>query len=282
VIARITRRSYQLRNPRKRRGGVRGARGHQAPDWTLSELKLLGTRPDAEIAKLTKRTVLGVTLRRRRLKIPTFGSTFRRWTKAEDQLLGKLRDEELAKKLNRPISGIRQRRRKRGLRLPDAPKPWTRKEERVLGKHSDSQTAKLLGRTHHEIYHRRIKLRISPFMPRHKPWTRAEEALLGTIPDGELAKQLQRSKHSIQTRRRSRDIPVKRAPRVSWKPQHEELTTKAYQTRKWLKRTGRSLRSVAAVDGNSGAFFEITRRRTGPRRKMRCWAPTRMEPSPRS
>ena len=51
VIARITRRSYQLRHARKRRGGVRGARGHQAPEWTLGELKLLGTRPDAEIAR---------------------------------------------------------------------------------------------------------------------------------------------------------------------------------------------------------------------------------------
>jgi hypothetical protein len=38
--------------------------------WTADEEVLLGTRPDAELARQLKRTVLGVATRRRTLQIP--------------------------------------------------------------------------------------------------------------------------------------------------------------------------------------------------------------------
>lgn len=77
---------------------------------------------------------------------------------------------------------------------------------------------------------------------------------MGTVPDSELAQQLQRSKHSIQTRRRFREIPVKRAPRVSRKPQHEKLL-KRLPDKEVARRTGRSLRSVARRRRQLGRFF---------------------------
>src|SRR6267143_179400 len=98
-LGRVTRQSYQMKNPRRlRRANTRtGCIG--SPDWTVQEQALLGTMPDGELAKKLGRTFVAVIVRRDRLRIPCFESRLRRWTPKEDALLGKMRDDTLARKL---------------------------------------------------------------------------------------------------------------------------------------------------------------------------------------
>ena len=58
--------------------------------WRAEDDKVLGTRPDTEIALLLRRTVLSVMHRRLRLGIPNRWSkkVRRPWTAADDKLLG--------------------------------------------------------------------------------------------------------------------------------------------------------------------------------------------------
>ena len=83
---------------------VKFGRLQRAPRaWTRREDRLLGTRTDAEVARLTSRHPSTVKKRRSRLGIP---STVERrpWTPKEDRLLGTASDAALAKKLGRSHS----------------------------------------------------------------------------------------------------------------------------------------------------------------------------------
>ena len=88
--------------------------------WTPREDRLLGTRRDAEVARLIGRHPATVLGRRRRLGIPPAVEP-RPWTPQEDQLLGTASDGALAKKLGRPHAAIFNRRHKLG--IPHAPSP---------------------------------------------------------------------------------------------------------------------------------------------------------------
>ena len=44
--------------------------GYHGPRWTKKQLKLLGVKPDADVALLTGRTENAVRIMRERLKIP--------------------------------------------------------------------------------------------------------------------------------------------------------------------------------------------------------------------
>jgi len=91
--------------------------------WTPVEEKLLGTRPDKEIAQQLKRDVQTVADRRRQLGIPHFIGKYRDWTLAEERLLGKVPDRELARRLGRTLFSIQNKRLKAG--IPAAPNRTT-------------------------------------------------------------------------------------------------------------------------------------------------------------
>src|SRR5438876_5426894 len=78
--------------------------------WTKAELALLGTKPDAEVAKLTGRTFGTVWQKRRALGIAQPALRFRKWTLAEDKLVGTAPDAEIALRLGRTESAIKSRR----------------------------------------------------------------------------------------------------------------------------------------------------------------------------
>ena len=78
--------------------------------WTKDELALLGTRPDAEVAKLTGRTFGTVWQKRRALGIAQPALCFRKWTPPEDKLVGTALDVEVARRLGRTESAIKSRR----------------------------------------------------------------------------------------------------------------------------------------------------------------------------
>lgn len=96
-------------------------RGPREGDWTPDEDALLGTVRDSEVAARTRRTMVAVVLRRRRLGIANFkkrkpGCKVPHWTAALDRQLGTLPDSVLARQLGCTPAVIRNRRRK--LKVP--------------------------------------------------------------------------------------------------------------------------------------------------------------------
>src|SRR3989442_670261 len=73
--------------------------------WKPEEDKLLGTAPDAQIARRLGRREVTVRARRVRLGIPATRQVVL-WTHEEDRLLGKLPDEELARKFGRSVIAV--------------------------------------------------------------------------------------------------------------------------------------------------------------------------------
>ena len=86
--------------------------------WTAEELALLGTEPDAFIARKLERSTLAITKRRVTLGIPAVqypNSKRRLYTRAEDLLLGTMPDDELARRLRRTAGAIGRRRSTLGI-----------------------------------------------------------------------------------------------------------------------------------------------------------------------
>lgn len=95
---------------------ARGVRSQLRVHWTPALVALLGTMPDAELAKKLGCRLVSVGVRRRKLRIPAKLASRSAWTKAEIALLGTLTDEQTAQALNRPLRGVRSRRIR--LRIP--------------------------------------------------------------------------------------------------------------------------------------------------------------------
>ena len=83
--------------------------------WKPEEDKLLGTAPDAEIARRLGRSESSVKGRRLLLRIK-FPNPRRPWPPGELTLLGTLPDAVLAKYFNRPESAVRSKRLQPGRR----------------------------------------------------------------------------------------------------------------------------------------------------------------------
>jgi hypothetical protein len=133
----------------------------------VQEEKLLGTAPDAAIARRLGRTVLAVASRRRELGRPTPNPDLRRWTKDELQRLGTAPDSEIARRLNRSVAAVETQRLKLGLPCADPRvKPYTPAEDRLMGTMPDEQLARKLGRTFAAVQARRGKLGLPPFHDR--------------------------------------------------------------------------------------------------------------------
>ena len=72
------------------------------------EIKLLGSRPDAEVARLIGRTVEGVSLKRQKLGIEA--PLQPGWTEDEIKLLGRLPDAEVARRVKRSLTAVQIKR----------------------------------------------------------------------------------------------------------------------------------------------------------------------------
>jgi len=94
---------------------VYGAMKESRP-WTKRELRLLGTRPDSEVAAMIGRKTVTVQVRRGKLGIQSFrGRNKFRWTPARDRLLGTRPDQELVKILGASHPVIKLRRQELGI-----------------------------------------------------------------------------------------------------------------------------------------------------------------------
>ena len=126
--------------------------------WTKRELKMLGTRPDSEVAAAIGRQCGTVQVRRGDLGIKSFRERNQfQWSAETDRLLGTRRDSELAKHLRVPLWAVKARRQQLGI-SSSVYRKWTRQEEQLIGTMPDQEVARITGRTAKAIMHRRLSL----------------------------------------------------------------------------------------------------------------------------
>ena len=79
--------------------------------WTAEEERLLGTKPDREVASLIKRSVGAVIARRKMKGIPYNNPALRPWTERRlNKLLGRLSDREVAEQTGHSLKSVQTKR----------------------------------------------------------------------------------------------------------------------------------------------------------------------------
>jgi hypothetical protein len=215
--------SYRRIHTRRRQlagGKVR----KQQPEWTLEEDRLLGTKPDAVLARKFGRPVSAVRHRRWKKRI----RMTKPWRPEDDRLLGTRPDRQVALLLGRSVTNVGWRRAKLGIPPKTRPQLWTPREEALLGTKPDEELAQVFGRTVAAVRARRIQLGrpkpdaafkvIKPARPgaRYCTWTSEEDALLGTRPDAEVAGKLGCSAARVRRRRQLLGIPSNNPKHRHW------------------------------------------------------------------
>ena len=210
--------------------------------WTHEDEKLLGTRPDTDIALLIgatlkavrhRRLALGIALcpqqreavRRDRAKHPRIrrqGGRGGTWIATEEQLLGTMSDEDLARQIGRTRFSVQARRIHLKIDKFDPKlRQWKPTDDVLLGTLSDRSLAKKLGITYSAVAHRRRRLGIPVRFANRIPWAPENDTLLGTCADTELAARFNCSVASICMRRQKLGIP--NFCRHRWVPEHHRL-----------------------------------------------------------
>src|SRR2546430_264902 len=87
-------------------------------EWTLQEIRLLGTATDREVARLVNRDHRAVSTYRLKHEIPPFNPQMPAWTEEEIRLVGIMPDAALAKKLGRTFKAVQAQRQAKNLRDP--------------------------------------------------------------------------------------------------------------------------------------------------------------------
>jgi hypothetical protein len=90
--------------------------GYHGPPWTPEDIALLGTMPDGEVARRTRRTAGAVRQKREELGIPN--PACNSWRPEEVALLGTLPDREVSRRLGRSLQSVTQKRIKLGISNP--------------------------------------------------------------------------------------------------------------------------------------------------------------------
>jgi len=171
--------------------------------WSAAEESLVGTRPDREVARLLKRSVVAVAARRKLKAIPYQNPAFHGWSTQELALLGQLPDDEVVARTGHPLKSVQIKRQALGMLVRPHPAPWTATEDRLLGTIADTLLAAQLGRSRSQVRLRRIALSIAPAVERvaHRDWTPQEDRFLGTASDAKVGRMLGRTMVSVQLRR---------------------------------------------------------------------------------
>ncbi len=109
---------------------------------------MLGTRPDAEVARRLGVRRGAVLAKRRELRIPSWRGS-RAWTKSELRRLGTMSDSDLAKKLGLSKSKVVAQRVTQGIPSLGGRRyhRWTKAEKAKLGTVPDDVLARELGVT---------------------------------------------------------------------------------------------------------------------------------------
>jgi len=221
----------------RRRQLAGGKVGKLAPEWTLEEDRLLGTKSDKVLARKFGRSVSAVRHRRWKKRI----RVKKDWRPEDDKILGTRTDHDVALFLGRSHTNVAWRRRKLGVPPKAKPRPWTQEEEALLGAKPDKELARMFGRTVVAVEARRIQLgRTKPdavfkviklAAPHDQPpapgnakrgaryctWTSEEDGLLGKLTDEDVARKLGYPVPRVRRRRRLLGLP-------SCNPNHRHWT----------------------------------------------------------
>lgn len=186
--------------------------------WTPEKVALLGTRPDADLAKILGCKAFSVRDARRRYGIARFQSSLRVWTPEAIAMLGTMPDLELAVKLGVSRTAVRVHRVSEGRPSWVEQKisvDWKPEMLEMLGTMSDRQLAARLGIKEACVTHKRTSLGIPSFQTRTQ-WGEAELALLGTVPDREIAERQRRTVQQVSAARKRRKIPKFKPATTEW------------------------------------------------------------------
>jgi DNA-binding CsgD family transcriptional regulator len=131
--------------------------------WTADDDKLLGLRPDAQVAMLLRITVESVKHRRHQLRISLPGqertiAVPKPWRAEDDAMLGTVSDQEIASRLGRSATSVKARRTRLG--IASNRHWWTPGQDVLLGKFPDEELARRLGRSIEAVRARRERLGI--------------------------------------------------------------------------------------------------------------------------
>jgi hypothetical protein len=221
--------------PRKSAGA-----GYPVRRWTKREDALLGTMPDARLAKRLHRSVSAIGARRHLKRI----SLRRIWTPAEDKLLGARPDSQIAARLKLSTSSVAERRRRVG--IASFERQQRAQIAAKLAAMSGQKLARLL-RVSHRLFGRARR----DERPTITRWTPAEDRLLGKWPDERVARFLGRTPKAVEARRLKRHILYAK-PGRRWSPEEDRrldpATAKlplAQWTRQLARELGRSVYSVS-------------------------------------
>lgn len=132
------RRRHLNRKPVARRSGVidrkklAELRVNSDRPWTKSEVRLLGTAIDAEVALRVGRPAWAVKRERQRREIKPFKTANRSWNRSEVALLGKYSDADVARRLRRTELAVQMQRQDLGIPKFNARRRvWTKKDDRI-------------------------------------------------------------------------------------------------------------------------------------------------------
>lgn len=185
--------------------------------WTRKEIAMLGTIPDAALARKIGLCVSTVLKKRQKLDIPASRpAKSLNWTPAVIAMLGKFPDGEIAGTHGMNVLSVQKKRVSLGIRCYARKAKiwhyWTKKEIALLGKMPDGDVALRTGINKASVAWKRCKLKIPPFTKKRPKklltdWTRKEIALLGKMTDGAAAAALDFAHSAVRLKRLSLGIP---------------------------------------------------------------------------
>lgn len=185
--------------------------------WTRKHIKMLGTMPDAALARKLDLCVSTVLTKRQKLGIPASRPPKTiNWTPAIIAMLGKVPDGEIARTYGMNILSVYKKRLDLGIRCYARKSKtwhyWTKKEIALLGKMPDGDVALRTGIHKASVAWKRGKLGIPPFTTKRPKklltdWTLKEIAVLGTMTDAAAAAALDLAPSAVRLKRIALGVP---------------------------------------------------------------------------
>lgn len=185
--------------------------------WTRRHINMLGSIPDAALARKLDLATGTVLKKRQKLGIPASRPAKSiDWNRELIASLGKIPDREVARIYDINILSVYNKRLDLGIRCYARKSKtwhyWTKKEIALLGKMPDGDVALRTGINKASVAWKRGKLKIPPFTTKRPKklltdWTLKEIAVLGKMTDAAAAAALDLAPSAVRLKRLSLAIP---------------------------------------------------------------------------
>jgi hypothetical protein len=243
--------------------------------WTPERLALLGTTPDAEVARRLGLTAARVGYRRRVLGIPASRAIREAafWTPERVALLGTATDREVGRWLGVTAATVCARRQALEIRAFPAGQPapapplfWTPERDALLGSATDREIARRLGVTAVTVWYRGQALGIAPASRgrESRRWTRARVRLLGRVSDAEVGRRFGLATQTVRQMRLRRGIAAYRGRGIR--------IARTAELARLLRRPTRDVCRVAGIGTSTVTKLRLVRGGPPPPRPS-AWTP---------